>query len=90
MEARKKAGDVLDYGIYQPMAGNDADGNLQLVVVYKNAAVMDTSLDALDKLLTATIGGPEAQAKAIVERNKVRTPIGVSLLRELRFTQPPQ
>ena len=89
-EERKKAGEVLDYGVYQPMAGSEAEGNLQLVVVYKNAAAMDTSLDILDKRLTALAGGPEAQARGVVERNKLRTFVGTSLLRELRFTQPPQ
>lgn len=89
-EERKKLGEVLSYGVYQPVVGNEADGNLQLVVVYKNAAVMDTSLDVLDKRLAALAGGPEAQARGVAERNKVRTFVGTSLLRELRFTQPPQ
>jgi len=90
LEERKKAGEVLEYGVYEPISGKDADGNLQLVVVYKNAAVMDTSLDVLDKRLAALAGGPEAQARGLAERNKLRTFIGSQVWRELRFTQPPQ
>src|SRR5579872_5051671 len=38
MEEDKRRGEVLNYTIYEPMDGHDADGNLLLVVTYRNAA----------------------------------------------------
>jgi hypothetical protein len=59
--------------------------DLMLVVTYKNAAVMDTSLDELDRRNIALQGSLEAAGQATQSRVSLRTVMGNDLLRELRF-----
>jgi hypothetical protein len=88
MEQAKARGDVLSYGIYAPMDGRDQDGNLQLVVVFRNAAVMDTPLDELDRRTAALQGSVAAADQGAAGRVRMRTILGTQLLRELRFRTP--
>ncbi len=85
MEDGKRRGEVLDYGVYQNMAPGAGDADLMLVVTYKNAAVMDTSLDELDRRTTTMQGSIGAAQQATVARGKLRTVMGSQLLRELKF-----
>jgi len=85
MEDGKRRGEVLDYGVYQNMAPGAGDADLMLVVTYKNAAVMDTSLDELDRRTTTMQGSVSAAQQATVARGKLRTVMGSQLLRELKF-----
>jgi len=85
LEDAKRRGEVLDYGVYQNMAPGSNDADLMLVITYKNAAVMDTSLDELDRRTTAMQGSVGAAQQATVARGKLRTLMGSQLLRELKF-----
>lgn len=85
MEDGKRRGEILDYRVYQNMAPGAADADLVLVVTYKNAGVMDTSLDELDRRTTALQGSVAAAQEATIARGKLRTVMGSQLLRELKF-----
>ena len=85
LEDAKKRGEVLSYGVYENMAPGKDDPDLLLVVTYKNAAVMDTSLDELDRRTTALQGSLGAANQATVARGKLRTIVGSQLLRQLTF-----
>lgn len=85
LEDGKRRGDVLAYGVYENMAPGPNDANLLLVVTYKNAAVMDTPLDELDRRTTALQGSISAAQQATIARGKLRTVLGTQLLRELKF-----
>jgi hypothetical protein len=85
MEDRKRRGEVLDYRVYQNMAPGVDEADLFLVVTYKNAAVMDTSLDEIDRRTVAMQGSIGAANQATIARGQLRTILGNDLLRELRF-----
>jgi hypothetical protein len=85
LEDRKRRGEVLSFGVYQNMAPGVGAPDLMLVVTYKNAAVMDTSLDELDRRNIALQGSLEAAGQATQSRVSLRTVMGNDLLRELRF-----
>jgi hypothetical protein len=85
LEEGKRRGEVLDYGVYSNMAPGVGDPDLMLVITYKNAAVMDTSLDELDRRTAALQGSVSAAQQASVARGKLRTIMGSQLLRELKF-----
>ena len=85
LEDAKRRGEVLDYGVYQNMAPGREEADLMLVVTFKNAAVMDTSLDELDRRTAAMQGSLSAANQATVARGKLRTILGNDLLRQLKF-----
>jgi hypothetical protein len=85
LEDGKRRGEVLDYSVYENMAPGAGEADLLLVVTYKNAAVMDTSLDELDRRTAAMQGSVSAANEATVSRGKLRTILGSQLLRELKF-----
>lgn len=83
MEDAKRRGEVLDYKILADMAPDAGEGDLMLMVTYKNAAVMDTSLDELDRRTAAMQGSVSAAQQAGVARGKLRTILGSDLYREM-------
>lgn len=85
MEDAKKRGEVLGYGVYENMAPGRDESDLILVVTYKNAAVLDTSLDELDRRTAAMQGSLSAATQATVARGKLRTILGSDMYRELTF-----
>lgn len=86
MEAQKKAGIILDYGVYQNQAGTDEDADLYLVVFYPNMAMLDGLREKLDPLMTKVSGQSVKQSNAaFAERGKMRDIMGVELLRELKL-----
>ena len=89
MEESKRRGDVLNYSIMEPMDGHDADGNLLLVVTFRNAAVLDTPLDVLDQRSIAMQGSIAAAQAATIAHGHMRTILGTRLYRELSFRGPP-
>lgn len=88
LEDEKRRGEVLSYGVYEVMSPNPGGHDLELVIEYKNAAVMDISLDELDKRTAAMQGSVGAAETATVERGKLRTIMGSTMLRELKFKTP--
>jgi hypothetical protein len=85
LEDQKRRGEVLDYRVYQNMAPGIGGPDLVLVVTYRNAAVMDTSLDEMDRRTAALQGSVGAANQATVDRGRLRTIMGSDLMRELRF-----
>ena len=85
MEDGKRRGEVLDYKVLSDMAPDAGQGDLVLMVTYKNAAVMDTSLDELDRRTAAMQGSVAAAQQASVARGKMRTILGSDLYREMTF-----
>ncbi|WP_147651295.1 hypothetical protein [Vulcaniibacterium gelatinicum] len=86
LEAQKKAGIVLDYGVYSVSPRTPSDPNLYLVVVYPNMAMLDGLEDKMEPLERQVTGQTRAQsAKAYADRGSMREILGSELLRELRL-----
>ncbi|QNP40522.1 hypothetical protein [Lysobacter solisilvae (ex Woo and Kim 2020)] len=86
MEAQKKAGIILDYGVYQNQTGKDEDADLYLVVFYPNMAALDGLRERVDPLMTKVSGESVSQANtAFAARGKMRNIMGNELLRELKL-----
>lgn len=89
MEDSKRRGEVLNYAIMEPMDGREAEGNLVLVVTYRNAALLDTPLDVLDQRAVALQGSISNAQAATISHAKMRTILGTRIYRELTFRGPP-
>lgn len=85
MEDGKRRGEVLDYKVLSNMAPDAGEGDLVLMVTYKNAAVLDVSLDEQDRRAVAMQGSMGAVQQADVARGKLRTILGSDMYRELTF-----
>ena len=84
MEAQKKEGLVLDYGVYSSPEQNEHDWNMVLTVTYKNMAALDNLRDRFEPIMTRTLSTtPEKAAQASIEREAMRELVGSRLLREL-------
>lgn len=84
-EDAKRRGEVLDYKVLSNMAPGRDEGDLMLIVTYKNAAVLDTSLDEIDRRTAAMQGSVSAANQATIQRGKLRTILANDLYRELTF-----
>ena len=86
MEAQKKAGIIVDYGVYSRRPRSTQDGNMYLTVVYPNMAAFD-GLDDRVEPISRKISGltREQAAKAGVERASMRTILGSELIRTLEL-----
>src|SRR5256885_1051416 len=76
MEEQKKAGLVVDYGIYQAFPHNLHEADIVLTVTYRNWAAFDGLRAKLDPLLAKTFGSMDAANKGAVDREKVREILG--------------
>ncbi|HEU0307515.1 MAG TPA: hypothetical protein VFR30_11145 [Lysobacter sp.] len=86
MEAQKKAGIILDYGVYQNQVGSDEDADLYLVVFYPNMAMLDGLRQKVDPIATQVGGQSVKQSNAaFAARGKMRNIMGTELLRELKL-----
>ena len=85
MEEQKKAGIVLDYGVYSVMPRGPDDPNLYLTVTYKNMAALDDLPARTDAIVEKQFGNLEQQSAAMVSRGKMRTQLGSELIRELKL-----
>ncbi|MFD0738500.1 hypothetical protein ACFQZQ_04260 [Lysobacter koreensis] len=86
LEAQKKAGIILDYGVYQNQTGSDEDADLYLVVFYPNMAMLDGLRAKLDPIATQVSGQSVKQSNsAFAARGKMRNIMGTELLRELKL-----
>ncbi len=82
MEANKKAGLILDYGIYGASPRSPQDPDLLLTITYPNMAALDR-IDEFDAVSEKTVGSMAAQNKAAVDREAMREVLGSELLRKL-------
>lgn len=84
MEAQKKEGIILGYGIYDAAARDPADPDMYLVVFYPNMATFDGLRERAEPVASKVTGKNREQARvASVERGKMREILGEEMLREL-------
>lgn len=84
-EAQKKAGIILDYGIYSTTPRTPKDPNLYLTVVYANMAALDGLDDKTEPVAQKVLGQNRAQGdKAFADRATMREILGSELIRELK------
>jgi hypothetical protein len=84
MDAQKKEGLLLDYGVYTSPRQDEDDWDMVLTTVYKNMAALDNLRDRAEpinmRILSTT---PEKAAQASIERGPMRELVGSRLLRQL-------
>lgn len=84
LEAEKKQGLVVDYGVFSSPQQDEKDWNMVLTVTYKNMAALDDLRDKVEPLVTKTLNkSPEQSAQASVERGAMRDAVGSRLFRQL-------
>ena len=85
MEEQKKAGSIVDYGIYQAYPRHPDEPDIILTVVYKNWAALDGLRDKIDPVLKKVFGSMDAASKGAVDRDKMRESLGGQFLQELKL-----
>jgi hypothetical protein len=84
LEAQKKQGLVLDYGVYTSPQQDEKDWNMVLTVTYRNMAALDGLRDKVQPLVKTTLNKtPEQSAQESIERGAMRDAVGSRLLRQL-------
>lgn len=83
MEEQKKAGLVVDYGVYQAFARSPRDADLYLSVTYKNWATFDGLTEKSDAISRKIWGSLEKADSAAVDREKLREVLGGEVVQEL-------
>lgn len=84
MEAAKKDGVIVDYGVYTTPEQHDGDYNMALVVIYKNMAALDGLRDKMEPLQKqANNLSPEQAAQATIERGAMRETAGSRIFRQI-------
>lgn len=86
MDAQKKAGNVLDYGVYRTQARSPNDPDMYLVVTYANMAAFDGLADRSEKVAMEVTGRDRAAGTAAsIERGKMRDILGSEMIRKLEL-----
>jgi hypothetical protein len=85
MDEQKKAGIILDYGVYQAFPRNPQEADIILTVTYKNWAALDGLRDKVDPVLAKNFGSMDAANKGAVDRDKVREILGGQAIQELKL-----
>ena len=83
LEEQKKAGLIVDYGVYAATPRRPDDPDLYLTITTKNMAALDDLNAKTDAMVEKIFGSLEQQGAATVSRGKLRTLIGDELIREL-------
>ncbi len=84
-EEYKKAGLIVDYGVYGTNARNPKEPDLYLVIVYKNWGALDGLQDKTDPIDRKIYGSMEAANQGYVDREKIREVLGVEYMQELKL-----
>ncbi len=87
MEEGKRAGAIVAYSVEQPLDPRPGEGNLVLVVVFKNLAAFDRPLADAEKSAAAQYGSLDKAQDMAMRRETVRTVKGTEVYRELSFTR---
>jgi len=82
MEAKKKAGLILDYKVFSARPKSPTEPNVLFMIAYPNMAGLDRGAEE-EAVAEKVIGSAVAQNKARVGRSEYRTHLGSELLREL-------
>jgi hypothetical protein len=84
MEAQKKEGIILDYGVFSSPQTGEGDWNMVLTTTYKNMAALDNLRDRADPVSSkVTNRTTEQAATANIERGAMRDQVGSRLMRQL-------
>jgi hypothetical protein len=84
MEAQKKAGIILDYGVYSSVPSTESDWDVLLTVTYKNMAALDNLDDRTDPIIASSLSQSREQSnQAFAGRGAMRDPVGGRLVRQL-------
>ncbi len=83
MEENKKAGNIIDYAVYQTRPRGPNDPNLYLVVTYKNMAAFDGLSDRMDAIQERLVGNQEQRDAAMIARGKMRTQLGSEVIQQM-------
>jgi hypothetical protein len=87
MEEGKRAGAILSYSIEQPIDPRPGEGNLVLVVVFKNLAAYDRPLADAEKSAAAQYGSLDKAHDMAMQRETTRKILGTEIFRQLAFTR---
>jgi len=82
MEAKKKAGLIVDYKVFSARPKSPNEPNVILMLTYKNMAGLDKAAEE-EAVADKVIGSADAQNRARVERSDYRKVLGSELIREL-------
>ena len=82
MEAKKKAGLIVDYKVFSVRPKSPDEPNVLLMLTYKNMAGLDKAAEE-EAVAEKIIGSAEVQDRARVERTEYRKVLGSELIREL-------
>jgi hypothetical protein len=85
MEEYKKAGLILDYGVYQAFPHNPHEPDLFLTVTYKNWAAFDGLQDKMDPIDAKVYGSVDASNQGAVDRDKIREILGTQAIQKLQL-----
>jgi hypothetical protein len=85
MEEYKKAGLILDYGVYQAFPHNPHEPDLFLTVTFKNWAAFDGLQDKMDPIDAKVYGSVDASNKGAVDREKIRDILGSQVIQKLQL-----
>ena len=86
MEAEKKAGIILDYGVFSTDARSPNDPDLYLTVTYPNMASFDGLDDRSEPIMQKVMGQNRAQGNAaFAARSTMREVLGSEMVRTLEL-----
>jgi hypothetical protein len=85
MDAAKKEGIILDWSVYQTQPRSPDDPNIYLTVTYKNMAAFDGLDDRMEPIQQRSFGDQKARDAAMIDREKMRRPLGQEVIREVVF-----
>jgi len=83
MEEQKKAGLVVDYGVFQAFARSPKEADLYLTTTFKNWAAFDGLTDKTDAVTRKVWGSLQKSDAAAIDREKMREILGQELVQEL-------
>ena len=84
-EELKKAGVIVDYGIYQASPRHPGDADLYLTIVYPNMAALDGLEDKSEPSMRKIYGTRQQASKGMADRESMRTILGSELIRQLKL-----
>ena len=82
MEAKKKAGLIIDYKVFSARPKTPDEPNVLLMITYPNMAGLDRGAEE-EAVAEKVIGSADTQNKARVARGEYRKVLGSELIREL-------
>lgn len=85
MEEEKKAGIILDYGVFEAYPRHPGEPDVILTVTFKNWAAFDGLRDKVDPIEAKIYGSMDASNKAAVDRDKVREVLGGTVIQKLQL-----